>query len=649
MNIEQARRMLDQIKANPHVVNQYEAESAIDGLFDSLPFAEVQRLVAEMGLGHVNTPQAARRELIDAVRAREEAGGVELEDPRADEPPSLEEQFVDRWIRVQDMVRAGHLAKSDEMEQRIARIRNADDAGDMAGGIKEMDAILTGPKAPAAVPESERPQLVPKAEPKPETPLKVDTSAAEKRLDAKFDAFEAELAKFERSLGIGPEEPMPTANEPPVTTNDEPIAPAAAKASPSAPLPVEHHAYQFADPEERAVENPFELPEPAADVFELPEDQSPKTEPPTPPASQQAAPASEPPMPPLSPERRGQVQEPQRLDPAQQPKASEPPPSLPATQQAAPSQPVMTEQATKVLPQPQEPQTTAATHATPSQSVMTENPETEKTESSTAADISIPKGPEAAKAAEPDPIPSFAPKAGETWDEQTERLRAMRKAIQEGRGGELTEPIAPAGSQAAPTAGPQDDLVKNLRSELFGASDKLLAELAEKSGISPERHEEIKSRAAARAEDKAAERKQEEQRGLDPIMPGFWDVIGGGAKLDFASGDLEWKGGSKAARGWDDAQDDIERRRSSRGRSAAPSAPSLGDSEEPRNFSSSPAVTANDVREAIGLLREILAAVKNPKPSQQSGQANQNGFASALPPRQPIAPSSVPTFKGPAK
>ena len=513
----------------------------------------------------------------------------------SEETPSLEEQFLDRWIAVQDMVRAGHLAKSDEMEARIARIRNADDTGDLAGGIKEMDAILTGPKAAAAVTEEDRPQLVPKAEPKPDKPLKVDTSAAEKRLDAKFDAFEAELAKLERSLGIGPED---GSTEVPqnfhADSTEIPRAPDSTKPSPAAAPPPngERGDYQFADP--TPVEDVFASPpsQTIDDPFGLPDDQAGETESPSPPATQQPAPGEEEGAqqePALSP----QVQEAHGATTAQQPKAPESVPSPPATQQPAPHSP---------------------------------------------ADVSIPKGAEPAKSAAAPSVPSLAPVAGETWDQQSERFRLMREMVEQGQGGDIPPMAAPAGQQAAKSSGAE----QSEQSPWVQEQVKKLHEDAAKKDYSGKSDEELEAITEGRSAAKGAD------GGVDAQGPGLMDIMTGQAKLDWHTGDYEFsRTTAKPAKGWNEAQ---------KGRSAAPSINGdegkggAGSSLGSGGMTGGSVVTPGDVREFKDLLKEIRDLLKDQKKENGQKKDGQSaGFGSALPPKPTLLPNSVPPLKGTGK
>jgi hypothetical protein len=222
----------------------------------------------------------------------------------------------------------------------------------------------------------------------------------------------------------------------------------------------------------------------------------------------------------------------------------------------------------------------------------------------------------------------------------------MRKAIQDGRGGELTEPIGPKAAPAQAQAKDQPEWVKEQSKGMFDGTDALLKELAEKSGISPERHEELKSRAAAKAAEGGGSKQEEESYGLNAVGPEFMDLLRGDARVNWKSMDLEFtRSTAKPALSWDEH----ERRVASR-QAAVSGAGSGIDGASLGTPGVSP-ISISDVREGLSLLREIRDFLKGPKQgSTPQGSPNKSGgFLGALPPAPSLLPSVVPPLKGPKK
>jgi hypothetical protein len=164
-------------------------------------------------------------------------------------------------------------------------------------------------------------------------------------------------------------------------------------------------------------------------------------------------------------------------------------------------------------------------------------------------------------------------------------------------------------------------------------------------GISPERHEELKSRAAAKAAE-GGSKQEEESYGLNAVGPEFMDLLRGDARVNWKSMDLEFtRSTAKPALSWDEH----ERRVASR-QAAVSGAGSGIDGASLGTPGVSP-ISISDVREGLSLLREIRDFLKGPKQgSTPQGSPNKSGgFLGALPPAPSLLPSVVPPLKGPKK
>ena len=171
---------------------------------------------------------------------------------------------------------------------------------------------------------------------------------------------------------------------------------------------------------------------------------------------------------------------------------------------------------------------------------------------------------------------------------------------------------------------------------------KKLHEDASKFDFSGKSGEELEAITEGRSAAKGSD-------GVDAVGPGFMDVLTGGARLDWHTGDYEFnRSTAKPAKGWEEAQ---------KGRAAAPSI--NGDEGKGGSGATSggiggiggtPIITTADVREFKDLVKEIRDLLKEKKKTGDQQQGNQNsGFGSALPPKPTLLPNSVPPLKGTGK
>lgn len=606
--------------------------------------------------------------ITNKLRQTAEANGVEVSDSMTpnDVIASLRQQvesaFLDRWVRVQEMVQSGHIAKSEEMEARIARVRQADDTGDMAGGIQEMDAILSGPKAAAPVPKEERPKLVPDPSPKEEKPAKpIDTS----RLDALFDKLDAELTAVEQAIESEPAE-----------QNDD-------RTPSSDSFAGQEVAAEKQDSAERSnTEQPNAAAAPAvvADIATTV----------TAPTSMQAAPAT------TEPDRT----ESHSIEPTYDKDAA-------AASYQAGLQKMAARHGSKKTPD--EPRFAPRDYGVPPEQAQDRKVKElvqqakqlvqKDLQAIATEEIAASRGgytakfpPRLAEVAAwnrtqqgPPPLPKeqaefFNRQYAEITGQQTEYFPSQRygprdieskaspqvsspppsgqQAAPSSAGGNSSETPnssseqgsspeipdnspeasaeAPSGSQAAPSMGGDDgyvDPVQKLKAEFgakFGEMDENLAKLP---GHDPERMEKFGQEAA---------------HGMDVQSPGLWDVMSGKAHLDWQTQEYEFKRTSaKPAKRWDEAQ---------KGRQ---SAPSIRDGERGEGVAWSSSGSSGSAgggssfdRDVVNLLKEIRDLLKSKdgkKDQQPTAAGNGSGFLAALPPKPAMVPNTVPAIKGVAK
>jgi len=588
----------------------------------------------------------------------------------------LEQQFLDRWIAVQDMVRAGHLAKTEEMEKRIARVRQADDDGDMAGGIKEMDAILGGPKAAAPVPKEERPKLVPDPTPKEEKPAKpIDTS----RLDALFDKLDAELSAVEQAIESesAEQETQQETQNGDRTPNGKPVAGQDVTAQ-------ETQAAERSNTEQPNAS----VTDPATTATAPPSMQAaPTVSEPSPAATEPATATAEPGYdrqaavsgyeaglqkmaarhgakktpdePRFAPRNYGvppeQAQDRKVKELVQQAKqlvqkdlqaiaaaeiaanrggyTAKHPPRLAEiaawnrTQQGPP--PLPKEQAEFFNRQYAE-ITGQQTEYFPSQRYGPNDIESKAAAKAASADGGAP----------PPSGQQAAPGAGGEGGNSSETPNSSQG---QGSSPEIPDNSqeasaeAPSGSQAAPSMGGEGDgyvdPVQKLKAEFADQSKAFSAEMDE---IDPEHSKRM------------AKFGKEAAHGMDAQSPGLWDVMSGQANLDWRTQEYEFKRTTaKPAKRWDEAQ---------KGRQSAPSIRDGERGEGVAGFSSGSSGSAGGGssfdRDVVNLLKEIrdLLKSKDGKKDQPStATGNGNGFLAALPPKPAMVPNTVPAIKGVAK
>jgi hypothetical protein len=655
MDLEQARLMLEQIKANPQAVNDRDVESAIDGVIDALPFSEVQWLLAELGRGHANTEAAARRELFDAVRPNaDESNDIELDSPLS---PPKQAEAEDDGFELEGV--------DDELLKRAAIGKgNAAPVGGYESGLQKMlDRKRSSEKISDFAPRFAKLKTVMQ-------PGALQAASASGQAPIQKKAKEEEETAAEAAEPSPPQKIIPAAPSPPAERTNtrrytgaifSPIGRRSESASSTAFVPhVDAETTELAEPH-----SPAPIRDLAAD---LSSPLSGDIAEPSAPGLDRAGTAFAEPSAPAPPSPRVGVESPDSADPHSPAVLAEPSaPSATQTEKAAPgpnsaAAPSKSSPVRPPLPMEDRESPRPSDPASP-----------KRAKKAPPAEASAP-GPDRAGAvpAEPSAPAPYKDPLEALKEEMAAKFKGLdagidavkdKRATPPEEGGESAAPDAPAEASAVPArpgfratfSQAWSDLKKRWKGDevpsSFGWRPRDWHKKVEPTpAISPE-VEDLRERAANLSpEEKAAGREDGGGRegpsgggssggnagGLTPQMPGFADALFGRSRLNWQSGEFEWKGGSHHG-------GHIPRAKRIDGQSAGETGPNLqGGGTGGQNAPWS---------EMVSLLKEIRDALKSTQPKQSQptasgGPAATWGPTAVLGPIPKATPRSVPGAKG---